>query len=86
MCECGVRVQWVHDALDGAAVDLFEDLRIHAKYFQPPEGEEALSSTLRWFVWTMIVPSDVDTKELKALNLLHQSPVDVNGVCSALFL
>ena len=29
------------DALDGAAVELFEDLRIHAKSFQFPEGEEA---------------------------------------------
>jgi hypothetical protein len=27
------------DALDGAAVKPFEDLRSHAKYFQSPEGE-----------------------------------------------
>ena len=26
-------------ALDGAAVDPYEDLRTHAKYFQSPEGE-----------------------------------------------
>ena len=31
------------DALNGAAVERFEDLRAHAKYFQPSEGEEALS-------------------------------------------
>ena len=28
-----------HDALDGAAVEPFEDLRTHAKSFQSPEGE-----------------------------------------------
>jgi hypothetical protein len=27
------------DALDGAAVELFEDLRTHAKSFQSPEGK-----------------------------------------------
>ena len=27
------------DALDGAAVQLFEDLRTHANSFQSPEGE-----------------------------------------------
>ena len=27
------------DALDGEAVELFEDLRTHAKSFQSPEGE-----------------------------------------------
>ena len=27
------------DALDGAAVELFEDLRTHATSFQSPEGE-----------------------------------------------
>ena len=27
------------DALDGAAVEPFEDLRTHAKSFQSPEGE-----------------------------------------------
>ena len=30
------------DALDGAAVEMFEDQWAHAKFFQPPEGEEAL--------------------------------------------
>ena len=34
------------DALSGAAVELFQDLRAHAKSFQPPEGEEALSCPL----------------------------------------
>ena len=34
------------DALNGAAVERFEDLRAHAKPFQPPEGEEALSCPL----------------------------------------
>ena len=28
------------DALDGAAVELFEDLGSHAKYFQSPEVEK----------------------------------------------
>ena len=27
------------DVLDGAAVELFEDLRTHGKSFQSPEGE-----------------------------------------------
>ena len=31
------------DALDGAAVELFEDLGTHVKSFQPPEWEKALS-------------------------------------------
>ena len=30
------------DALDGAAVELFEDLGTHAKPFQSPEGENIL--------------------------------------------
>ena len=34
------------DALNGAAVELFENPRAHAKSFQPPEGEEALSRPL----------------------------------------
>ena len=34
------------DALDGAAVELFEDPRAHVKSFQPPEGEEGSSSRL----------------------------------------
>ena len=47
------------DALNGAAVERFEDLRAHAKSFQPPEEEEALSCPLCDCVgvlWTMIVP------------------------------
>jgi hypothetical protein len=36
----------VQDALNGAAVELFEDLRVHAKSFQPPEWEEMLSFPL----------------------------------------
>ena len=31
------------DALSGAAVNVPEDLRGHAKLFQPPVGEEALT-------------------------------------------
>ena len=31
-----------HDALDGAAVELFEDLGTHAKSFQSPERENIL--------------------------------------------
>ena len=34
------------DALDGAAVELFEDLGTHAKSFQSPEGERVLSCPL----------------------------------------
>ena len=34
------------DALNGAAVELFEDLMAHAKALQHPEGEEALSCLL----------------------------------------
>ena len=34
------------DAFNGAAVDIFENLRAHAKSFQPPDGEEALSCLL----------------------------------------
>ena len=30
-----------HNALIGAAIEHFENLRAHAKLFQPPEGEEA---------------------------------------------
>ena len=35
------------DALDGAAVELFEDLGTHAKYFQSPEGKKVLSCPLQ---------------------------------------
>ena len=45
-------------ALDGAAVEPFEDLGTHAKSFQSPEGEKVFvvpSSRLSWYVWTMIV-------------------------------
>ena len=34
------------DALDGAAVELFEDLGTHEKSFQSPEGEKVLSCPL----------------------------------------
>ena len=34
------------DALDGAALERFEDLGTHAKYFQSPEGEKVLSCLL----------------------------------------
>ena len=34
------------DALDGAAVEPFEDLGANAKYFQSPEGEKVLSCPL----------------------------------------
>jgi hypothetical protein len=34
------------DALNGAAVELYEDLRAHDKSFQSPGGEEALSCSL----------------------------------------
>ena len=73
-------------ALDGAAVELFEDLRTHAKSFQPPEGEEALSCPLHDCAG-VCGACDVDAKELEALDPLHYSPVDVDGdVLSPLFL
>ena len=34
------------DALNGAAVEPFEDLRFPDKFLQPPEGEEVLSCLL----------------------------------------
>jgi hypothetical protein len=37
-------------ALNGAAVELLKDLRVHTKSFQPPEWEEALSCPLHDFV------------------------------------
>ena len=39
------------DALNGASVELLEDLRAHAESFQPPEGEQVC-----WCAWTMIGP------------------------------
>ena len=36
------------DALDGAAVELFEDLGTHAKSFQSHEGEKVLSCPLHY--------------------------------------
>jgi hypothetical protein len=44
--------------IDGAAVELFEDLETHAKSVQPPEEGKALScssSRLSWSVWTVTV-------------------------------
>ena len=38
------------DALDGAAVELFEDLGTHAKSFQSPEGEKVLLCPLHNFL------------------------------------
>jgi hypothetical protein len=38
------------DGLDGAAVELFEDLRTHAKSFQSPEGVKLLSCPLHDFL------------------------------------
>ena len=43
----------VQDALDGAAVEPFEDLRTNSKYFQSPEGGKGFvvpSSRLSWYV------------------------------------
>ena len=67
------------DALDGAAIEPFDDLRTYAKSFQSPEGELVLSCLLHdWHV--VLGPcsfvGDVDTKELEALTLLHCSPID----------
>jgi hypothetical protein len=71
------------DALRGTAVELFEDLRAHTKPFQPTEGEAALSCFLHNCVCvcgTFEVLSDLDTEEPEALDLLHCSPVDVDGL------
>ena len=38
------------DALDGAAVELFENLGTHAKAFHSPEGEKAVSCPLHYFL------------------------------------
>jgi hypothetical protein len=38
------------DALDGAAVELFEDLGIHAKYFSSPDRENVLLCPLNNFL------------------------------------
>jgi hypothetical protein len=45
------------DALTGAAVEPFEDLRAHAKSFQPLEGKEALSCPFHdcRCVWTTLI-------------------------------
>ena len=56
------------DALDGAAVDLFEDPRAHDKTFRPPEAEEALPCPLHNCVGVCgpcYFLSDVDTEELE---------------------
>ena len=48
----------VQDALNGAAVELFEDLRNHAKSFQSPEGEKGFvgpSSRLSWYIPTWVI-------------------------------
>jgi hypothetical protein len=42
----GGRAVAIPDALEGAAVEPFEDLRTHAKSFQSPEGEYVLSCPL----------------------------------------
>ena len=41
------------DALDGAAVEPFEDLGTYAEYFQSPEGEKVLSCPLHDFLGTV---------------------------------
>ena len=69
------------DALNCTAVDIFEDLRAHAKPFQPPEGEELLSRLLHDYVHVcgpLKVLSDLDTEELEALDPLPCSSVDVD--------
>ena len=38
------------DALDGAAVELFDNLWTHANSFQSPDGEKALSCPLHNFL------------------------------------
>ena len=71
-----------HNALDGAAVELLEDSRTHAKYFQPLEGEEALPCPFHNCVCVCgpcEVLSDVYANELEALDLLHNSSVNMDG-------
>ena len=42
--------QLPYQALDGAAVELFEDLGIHDKSFQSPDVEKVLSCPLHDFI------------------------------------
>ena len=51
----------IEDALNGAAVEMFENLRAHAKAFQPSESEEALLCPLHDCAgaWTMLQHFDV---------------------------
>ena len=70
------------DALDGAGVELFEDLGTRAKSFQSPDGEKALLCPRHDFLGVFGPQESVGevvTKELETLNLLYYSPVDVNG-------
>ena len=65
------------DALNGAAVECFEDQRAHAESFQPPEGGRGVATTVlvcvghdrSLVIWTR-----------GALDPLHFRPVDVKGV------
>ena len=70
------------DALDGAAVELFEELGTHTKSFQSSKGEKVLSCPLHNCLGVFgpcQFVGDVENKEVETLNPLHFSPVDVNG-------
>ena len=66
------------DSLDGAVVELIDDLRAHAEFLQSPEVEEALLRLFHLCVGPCQVLCDVHTNELEAFDLLHCSPVNVN--------
>jgi hypothetical protein len=59
------------DALNGTAVERFEDVRAHAKTTRILHNREHFS-----------IFSDLYTEEVEALDSLHCSPVDVE--CSSL--
>jgi hypothetical protein len=67
------------DALNGASVEHFEDLKAHEKSFQPPEGKRHCHALFTMVLMCVDHASDVDTKELEALDMFHNSPIDVDG-------
>jgi hypothetical protein len=70
------------DALNGTAVEHFEDLRTHAKHFQPPEGEEALSRLLyNCERGPFYVFSDLTPRNLKLSTCSTTAPLMWLGVC-----
>ena len=77
------------DALNCVSVKVCEGFRCQAKFFQPPEVEEALLRLLHHIVCVagpFQFVSDMYAEELEAFHLLHCGPVDVDrGVLPLLF-